>query len=62
MEVEPMQHVERDGARKETAPRARKEPYVTPTLTVHGGVEEITEVLRLSCIKGTVSSRTDIFI
>jgi hypothetical protein len=30
----------------------KKKPYAKPTLTVHGDVEKITEILRLACAKG----------
>jgi hypothetical protein len=38
----------------------RKRPYKAPKLTVHGDVDKITEVLRLTCAKGQTLSRDEL--
>jgi hypothetical protein len=54
-ETGPVEHVMREGTEKKNMQGTRKKPYTSPTLTKHGDVEEITEVLRSSGVKSEVS-------
>jgi hypothetical protein len=51
-----MKQVEKERADKKKAGSAAKKPYATPTLTVHGDVEGITERLRSAEAKGEAQS------
>jgi hypothetical protein len=51
MEGAPMERTKKVVAEREVGHRAGKRPYTPPTLTVHGDVEDVTEVLRLAGAK-----------
>jgi hypothetical protein len=51
-----MEHLVKEKARKKGVHWTGKKPYAKPTLTVHGDVEKITEVLRLAGAQGRVVS------
>jgi hypothetical protein len=58
-----MEHLVKEKERKKGVHWTGKKPYAKPTLTVHGDVEDITEVLRLTCAKGRITAATgDTFI
>jgi hypothetical protein len=47
-----MDNVMKEKTEKKDVHGTEKKPYTTPRLTIHGDVEEITEVLRLTVAKG----------
>jgi hypothetical protein len=51
-----MEHVMKKRTEKKDVYETRKKPYATPKLTVHGDIEEITEVLRLAVKQSPIES------
>jgi hypothetical protein len=47
-----MEHSKGEATERKALHGAKKKPYTSPKLTVHGDVEKITEVLRLAVAKG----------
>jgi hypothetical protein len=51
-----MEHSEWEAAGRKVFQGRKKKPYTSPTLKVHGDVEEITKVLRLADARRTDNS------
>jgi hypothetical protein len=51
-----MEHIMKESTEKKDVHGIMKRPYAKPTLTVHGDVEEITKVFRLTGTKGQTGS------